>query len=119
MNKSVICGVIVACFTVFSAIGTASAAACSADFNELRLEIGRGTFENSRDQSNLLIKADSAEAKYGDQKYLDSIEKLEDISDKVVDLAGAPKPKLSGEHADSISRAVRETVECVKDKMGS
>ena len=119
MNKSVICGMIVAGFTVFSAIGTASAADCGGDFNELKVKIGSGKFLNSRDQSNLLIKADSAEAKYGDQKYLDSIEKLEDISDKVVDLAGAPKPKLSGEHADSISRAARETVECVKDKMGS
>ena len=118
MNKSVMCGMIVAGFTVFSAMGAANAD-CSADFGWLKGKIGSGDFKNSRDKDNLLTKADSAEAKYDVQKYSDSIEKLEYISEKVGDLADAPKPKLSGEDADKISKAARETVDCVKAEMGS
>lgn len=70
-----------------------------------------GVFVRFADQSNLLVKLSNANSKTLLAKWGDAIDKLQDISDKATELAGAPKPKLNS--ADGINAAVGAAIACL------
>jgi len=73
--------------------------------------IETGNFARAADQSNLLVKLSNANSKTSLAKWGDAIDKLQDISDKATDLAGASKPKLDS--ADAINAAVAAAIGCL------
>jgi hypothetical protein len=72
--------------------------------------IGRGA---QRAQDGLEAKAMTAGGKVEVNKYDDALQKLEEVVLKVDDLVGAPKPKLSENGANQISRAAMTAMDCV------
>ena len=97
--------------------GTSSAAyfgACATELNAVESAILGSQFTGAKastDQSNLLAKLQTAEAKVTLAKYSDAIDKLQDISDTATALVSAPKPKLTD--ATAINNAVIEATACV------
>jgi len=73
--------------------------------------IEAGNFARAPDQSNLLVKLSNANSKTLLAKWGDAIDKLQDISDKATDLAGASKPKLDS--AEAINAAVSGAIACL------
>lgn len=70
-----------------------------------------GSFTNQRDQTNMLGKVSNAASKASLRKWGDANDKLSDISDQAVALAGAAKPKLAG--ADAIVNAAYGAQMCM------
>lgn len=62
-------------------------------------------------ESNLLVKLDSAAAKLKQNKPLDAMANLDAISDRATELATAPKPKL--DDATGINYAAANAITCV------
>jgi hypothetical protein len=69
----------------------------------------------SRDQVGLEAKAVAALSKALEEKYGDSIAKLEDLTAKVNELLDAPKPKLDDAAGDDILYLTELAYNCVLD----
>ena len=69
----------------------------------------------SRDQVGLKAKAVAAKSKALEEKYGDSITKLEEITAKVNALLDARKPKLNGEVGDDILYLTELAYNCALD----
>ena len=118
-------------FAAFTTLGVAMPAGAATDYtnsNTLPCPSGVGTvgvaldgvadaieedgeFRRHADQSNLLVKLSNANSKTLLFKWDDAVDKLQDISDKATELAGAPKPKLDG--ADAINAAAEAAIGCL------
>lgn len=84
---------------------------CGEQLTAVAASINGAVFKNARDQSNLLVKLDAANAKITLLKYSDAVDKLVDISDAATALANAAKPKL--DDATEINHAVSAAITCV------
>jgi hypothetical protein len=119
MNKKSIIGAsVLAVSLVLAAAGGASAGhfggSCGESLNAVEQAIDDAVFMGKRadtNESNLLAKLEAANAKIGQEKPTDAIDKLLDISDKATAWADAPKAKL--EEATGINGAVADAIACV------
>ncbi|AKU10072.1 hypothetical protein AzCIB_0167 [Azoarcus sp. CIB] len=100
-------------------VGVASASgpyagSCGASLDAVETAIVAATFYDPKaasNESNMILKLDSAAAKLGQSKPLDAIANLESISDRATELATAPKPKL--DDAAGINAAAASAITCV------
>jgi hypothetical protein len=103
---------------LFSVAGGANAyhidieekAECSSKLNSVELAIKNAIFKNNWDRTRLQSKLTAAASKISDGKISDGIEKLDDISEKVMALADAKKPKLSDADRESIVKAINDAM---------
>jgi len=77
--------------------------------------VNKKRFSVSRDQIGLEAKAVAALSKALEEKYGDSIAKLEDMMVKVNALLDAPKPKLDDTAGDNILYLTELAYKCVLD----
>lgn len=100
-------------------VGVASASgpyagACGASLDGVEAAIVAATFYDPKaasNESNLILKLDSAAAKLSQNKPLDAIANLESISNRATELANAPKAKL--DDATGINVAAASAITCV------
>lgn len=90
------------------------AADCGYELNSVGDAIRAADFTGkraSRDEENMLFKLEAAKSKIVVAKYDDAIQKLGNIRQKAMDLADAPKPKLTS--ADGILSATYAAAVCI------
>ena len=114
--KAVVPAILMAALGVWSSGASADhiTGSCAFELNAVEAAVRAGVFlgrQAATDQSNLLAKLDAADAKVDLGKFSDAVDKLDDISDKATELAGAPKPKLAD--ASGINTAVSAAIACV------
>ena len=106
---------IAATMLLVGSFSTAHAATvCSTEMDGLYDEIGLAVYHGRKaatNESGLYAKYDAADAKLGEYKFSDAIDKVYDISDKATDWANAPKAKL--EDATGINTAVSAAIGCI------
>lgn len=87
---------------------------CIALVGDARATIEQATtFQNERDRTGLMGKADSAATKIDALKLTDAAEVLNDMAAKVATLAGAAKPKLGVDDAAVITMGINAAQGCV------
>ena len=106
---------ITATLLVICSFSTAHAATvCSTEMDGLYDEIGLAVYLGKKaptSESGLYAKYDAADAKRGQYKFSDAIDKVYDISDKATDWANAPKAKL--EDGTGINTAASAAIGCI------
>lgn len=109
--------VAIAAFPLMTGVATASGpyqGSCGAALDGVETAIIAATFYEPKaasNESNMILKLDSANTKLRQNKPLDALANLESISDRATELATAQKPKL--DDAAGINAAAASAISCI------